>query len=113
VVDGWEVRRLLAWEPHALGAEHEKSQEEPRMVNRLFGGNGSGKGVVLVSTQGPGWAVVYPSPNDPPPPDQLPYHLSLSLEKWLKERPGVRVRTTLPIVKDGDTIGIHVWYDGG
>jgi hypothetical protein len=82
------------------------------MVNRLFGGNGSSKGSINVTMQGPGWVVVYASQKDPPPPDQLPYALSQGLEKWLKGQPHVRVRTTLPIVKDGNTIGIHVWYDG-
>ncbi len=82
------------------------------MVNRLFGGNGSSKGFTNVVTMGPGWVLVVASQGDPPPPDELPYALSLSFEKWLKRQPGVRVRTTLPIVKDGNTVGFHVWYDG-
>jgi DNA-binding response OmpR family regulator len=30
---------------------------------------------------------------------------------WLRSQPAVRVRSTLPILKGGDTIGIHVWCD--
>ncbi len=82
------------------------------MVNRLFGGNGSSKGFTNAMKLGPGWVLFLASQTDPPPPDELPYALSQGLEQWLKAKPGVRVRTTLPILKDGNTIGIHVWYDG-
>jgi hypothetical protein len=81
------------------------------MVNRLFGGNGSSKGYTNLVTLGPGWVPFMASESDPPSPDVLPYALSQGLEQWSKGQPGVRVRTTLPIVKDGNTIGIHIWYD--
>jgi DNA-directed RNA polymerase sigma subunit (sigma70/sigma32) len=29
----------------------------------------------------------------------------------LESQPAIRVRSTLPIIKDGNTIGIHVWFD--
>jgi hypothetical protein len=43
--------------------------------------------------------------------DGTPVFVSLTLEKWLKDNPTVRVRATLPIVKDGQTIAVHVWFD--
>jgi hypothetical protein len=82
------------------------------MMNRLFGGNGSSKGLTNAITMGPGWVLFVPSPGDPPPPDELPYALSQALEKWLKGQPGIRVRSTLPITQNGHTIGIHVWFEG-
>jgi hypothetical protein len=81
------------------------------MVNPLFGGNGSSKGFTNVALMGPGWVVIAASQSDPPPSDELPYALSQGLEQWLKSQPGIRIRSTLPIVKDGNTIGIHVWFD--
>jgi hypothetical protein len=59
----------------------------------------------------PGWALLVPNPSDPPPDEKLPYALSQGLEQWLNSQPSVRVRSTLAIMKDGNTIGIHVWYD--
>lgn len=82
------------------------------MHNRLFDGNGSTKGLTVVTQLAPGWVVCAPSPSDPPPDEDLPYALSQGLEQWLRLHPSVRVRSTLPIVKNGSTVGIHVWYDG-
>jgi hypothetical protein len=82
------------------------------MLNRLFGGNGSSQGTTNVVKLGPGWAVAFANPGHPPPADDLPYALSQGLERWLKELPGIRVRAALPIVRGGNAIGIHVWYDG-
>lgn len=81
------------------------------MVNRLFGGNGDSKGFTSVVPLGPGWVLFLASPSDPPPANDLPFALSQGLEQWLRSQPDVRVRCTLPITKDGNTIGIHIWYD--
>ncbi len=81
------------------------------MHNRLFGGNGSSKGYTNVIELGPGWVLFVASQSDPPPAEELPYALSQGLEQWLPSQQAVRVRSTLPILKGGDTIGIHVWYD--
>ena len=62
-------------------------------------------------TLGPRWVLFLASQGDPPPPGDLPYALSQGLEQWLKPQSAIRVRTTLPTVKDGNTIGIHVWHD--
>jgi hypothetical protein len=81
------------------------------MQNRLFGGNGSSKGFINAVDLAPGWTVLVASPGDPPPADEVPYALSQGLEKWLKSKPGAKVRSTLGIVRGGHTIGIHVWFD--
>jgi hypothetical protein len=74
-------------------------------------GNGSSKGYVDLITAGPGWLLMMANASDPPPPDELPLALSQALEHWLREERGVRVRSTLGIVRHGHTVGIHVWYD--
>jgi hypothetical protein len=33
------------------------------------------------------------------------------MEQWLRSQPAVRVRSSLPIVAGGNTVGIHLWYD--
>jgi len=79
--------------------------------DRLFGGNGSSKGFTNAVTLGPGWVLFAASQSDPPPAGELPFALSQALEQWLRSQPSVRVRSTLPIVSGGNTIGIHVCYD--
>jgi len=46
-----------------------------------------------------------------PPPEQVPEVLNLGLMRWLKENRQIRVRATLPMVENGNTVAIHVWYD--
>ena len=58
----------------------------------------------------PGWS--YFTPGDPPPPaDRVPAFLNLDVIRWLKENKQIRVRATLPMVENGNTVAIHVWYD--
>lgn len=81
------------------------------MHNRLFGGNGSSKGFTQVIEMAPGWLLFVASPTDPPPIDELPAALSQGLVQWLRAQPSIRVRSTLPMVQNGNTVGIHVWFD--
>ena len=60
-----------------------------------------------------GHAIFQADEKRPPAPDMLPKLLSDSVANWVKQRPEITVRTTLPIVKDGQTVAIHVWYDPG
>ncbi|MEX0718573.1 MAG: hypothetical protein WD066_18415 [Planctomycetaceae bacterium] len=48
-----------------------------------------------------------------PTPQQLPHLLSRTLTNWLEANPSLVVWATLPIVAEGTTVGIHVWYDPG
>ena len=58
-----------------------------------------------------GYAVFQADEKRPPEPDMLPGLLSKAFTSWVKQRPEITVKTTLPIVKDGQTVAIHVWYD--
>ena len=59
-------------------------------------------------TLAPGW--VYFTPGNPPPA-RVPAFLNLDLIQWLKENKQVKIRATLPMVENGNTVAIHVWYD--
>lgn len=72
-------------------------------------GNGSGKLDILLTDKG-GWLVVYPARRADLPED-LPVHLSRVMEKWFHERPHLRIRSALPIVQNGNTVVIHVFYE--
>jgi hypothetical protein len=37
--------------------------------------------------------------------------LNESLIRWLMAQPSLRVRAALPIVVDGNTAALHLWYD--
>ena len=43
--------------------------------------------------------------------ERLPILLSKTLFHWMSQNPQFRVRNTLPIVEDGYTVAIHVWFD--
>jgi hypothetical protein len=58
----------------------------------------------------PGW-VVYQAGTPPPERKKLPFALQGHLRKDLTEHPTVRVRSSLGIVQDGNTVAIHLWYD--
>jgi hypothetical protein len=45
-------------------------------------------------------------------PDGFPIFLSKMVEKWLDEHPAVRVRSALPIMQDGQTIIVHLYFAG-
>jgi len=31
---------------------------------------------------------------------------------WMQKHAGIRIREILPLIQDGQTIALHVWYDG-
>ena len=49
--------------------------------------------------------VVKPHPNA-----ILPLAISVVLRKWMLSQP-VRVRETLPVIKDGNMVGLFLWWD--
>ncbi len=59
---------------------------------------------------GTGW-VCFEGGENPPAPDQLPLYLNDALENWLRNNSEFRVRTMLPIVINGNTVSINVWFD--
>ena len=82
------------------------------MTNRINpGGNGSaGKGMVDLCPVGEGCTLFIPNPTHPPPADLLHVALVDTLQKFILAHP-IRVRTTLPIVHDGTTVAIFIWWD--
>ncbi len=59
---------------------------------------------------GTGW-VCFQGGDNPPPPDQLPHILNDALSEWLVRNPEFKVRTMLPVVVDGNTVAINIWFD--
>lgn len=57
----------------------------------------------------PGWAVFLAS-GTPPKPDDRPLYLSKAAAAWQKQTQSLTVRATLPIVANGNTIAVHVWF---
>jgi hypothetical protein len=60
---------------------------------------------------GDGWSIFTADPFDPPAPADLPIALSQAFARWLRLSPAIRVRATLPIVEQGNTTAIHVWWE--
>ena len=73
-------------------------------------GNGDGKIEVGVETKAEGWVVFRPGITPTTDMRRVPTALSEIMSDWLKDRPNLQVRTTLPIVEDGNTVAIHVWF---
>jgi hypothetical protein len=59
---------------------------------------------------GNGWVCFQPG-EKPPSPDQLPGLLNDCFYTWLQRNPEFNVRALLPIVEDGQTVLLHVWFD--
>jgi len=57
-----------------------------------------------------GWACFLAS-GTPPKPDDLPLYLSRAVAAWQKQNPMLTVRATLPIVANGNTMAMHVWFE--
>lgn len=77
-----------------------------------FNGHGKQepKGLVDVVPLFEGCSIFVPNPKQPPPDDELPVALADVLQKWMLAN-AVRVRETLPIVKDGNTVALFVWWE--
>ena len=58
----------------------------------------------------PGWSYFTPG-DPPPPPHRVAEFLNLDVMHWLKENSKIKVRATLPLVANGNTVAIHAWYD--
>lgn len=82
------------------------------MANRINpGGNGSpGNGMIDTCPVGEGCTLFIPNPAHPPPEAQLHVALADVLQKFILSNP-IRVRTTLPLVHNGTTVAIFVWWD--
>ena len=55
--------------------------------------------------------AIFLASGTPPTPEDLPLYLSKTVAAWLKQTPSLTVRATLPIVANGNTIAVHVWFE--
>jgi hypothetical protein len=94
----------LFW--HPTPSENAQPQEEVPMQQP----KGQG-GKIIVQEKARGYVVFSPE-NLLEIPEQFPVHLSLTFDRWLKANPGLHIRTVLPIVDNGKTVILHVWYEG-
>ena len=58
-----------------------------------------------------GWMCFLPKPGTDPRPDRLPFALSRAVEDTFRQNPGLAVRATPPLVSQGNTVAVHVWFD--
>lgn len=65
---------------------------------------------INVVEMGEGW-IFFELGDVKPSPHKLAYTLNRAMYDWLQDNPQVVVRNTLPIVAEGITVGIHIWYD--
>ena len=59
---------------------------------------------------GTGWACFQPG-EKPPSAEKLAGYLNHNFYTWLQRNPEFKVRAILPIVENGNTVAIHVWFD--
>ena len=59
---------------------------------------------------GTGWTI-FAALGMPPKPEELPLYLSKAVAAWQKQNPMLTVGATLPIVANGNTIAVHVWFE--
>jgi hypothetical protein len=57
-----------------------------------------------------GCSLFVPNPQKPPPDNELPIAISQVLQKWMMNNP-FRIRHTLPVIQNGNMIGLFVWWD--
>jgi hypothetical protein len=77
-------------------------------MNTPMHGNGSGKFDIGVHDMG-GWVRVVPGQTAPR--DDLGFYLAHRLSVWFREQPHLRLLCVVPIVKDGNTVELHGWYE--
>jgi hypothetical protein len=74
-------------------------------------GNGDAEFKIILEEKRPGYVVFAPE-NLLDVGVQFYAHLSIIFSKWLKDNPGIRVRSTCPICDEsGQTVILHVWFD--
>jgi hypothetical protein len=57
-----------------------------------------------------GW-VCFTADDPAPPPARVGEFLNIDFMRWLRQNSTFKVRATLPIVANGNTVAIHVWFD--
>lgn len=57
-----------------------------------------------------GWLRFAPDEGSRDVPD-LPAYLSTALTEFLRTKPHLRIRFVVPVLKDGNTVELHAWYE--
>ena len=57
----------------------------------------------------PGYMVFRATKNVPM--EARPRFIESAIMQWQKQNPGLKIRTTFPIVSEGNTVAVHVWFD--
>jgi hypothetical protein len=57
-----------------------------------------------------GWVIVQAKPESDPSPDRLSYALNQSVVAWSQQNPTLSIQATLPIVSQGNTVAVHLWF---
>lgn len=57
-----------------------------------------------------GWVHIH-AEKTPSAPSTLPYVLNDAFCRWRKQNPNLTIHAVLPIVSDGNTVAIHVFFD--
>ena len=73
-------------------------------------GNGADQ-VNLTVTWGDDW-VMFCAGEPEPSPDALPYLLLHGVNRFTQENPRCRIRDSLSIVANGNTVAVRLWFDG-
>ncbi len=90
----------------------EVSDDFGRTTTMKSDSDGNGTGTVKVDAVRIASDCVLFHAGDPPPtPNNLPLLLATALRDWLAANSACRVRDTLGIVVDGNTVALHVWFD--
>lgn len=72
-------------------------------------GNGHNQTIINFVDR-PGYVLICPHDTTNLPENIAPI-VNQAMTDWLKKTQGIRVRAVLPIVQDGNTVAIHLWYD--
>ena len=68
--------------------------------------------VVITRTEkGTGWVLFAPKSDEPPSPEATPMFLHKTISKWVEQNSIIEVREMLGLVQNGQTVGIHAWFD--
>jgi hypothetical protein len=88
---------------------HPQSKSQGETMRRSEG-NGHGKVNILVEKKSEGYVIIAPDKIDNLD-EGTPIFVSRTVESWLKDHPEAKIRCALPIVRQGDTLAVHLWFD--
>jgi hypothetical protein len=85
-----------------------KPESEAQMSFR-HGGNGESK-TLIDFHEGAGYVLICPRDTANHPAD-IAVIINRAFNDWMAKHPGIRIRSALPITREGNTVALHVWFD--